>query len=153
MAMSALPRRLLLALLAAGIALAGALAADCSSRQAARPERATSAAQPERTDAAARRSVGFRSRERLLEHWRKHGREFGAASPEAYLELAQALRDAAVGGAVLEHVRGDGVVVRFDRRTGSFIAFEPGGVIRTFFKPGDGERYFARQALRGRRGP
>ena len=43
----------------------------------------------------------------------------------------------------------DGVVTRFDRQTGAFIAYNPNGVIRTFFKPNDGERYYRRQAERG----
>ena len=34
--------------------------------------------------------------------------------------------------------------------TGSFIAFNANGVIRTFFKPNDGERYYRRQSERGK---
>ena len=58
------------------------------------------------------------------------------------------LRDAKAGGPILEAVRHDGVVSRYDRQTGAFIAFNPNGVIRTFFKPNDGERYWRRQAER-----
>ena len=49
---------------------------------------------------------------------------------------------------VLEIRRQDGVVSRFDRSTGSFIAVNADGTIRTFFRPKDGERYFRRQATR-----
>ncbi len=94
--------------------------------------------------------LGFRSARLLDEHFLKHGREFGATSPEQYLQLAQALRDAPVGGSVLEIVRGDGAVSRFDKASGAFIAFEANGTIRTFFRPNDGERYFYRQAQRRR---
>jgi len=93
-------------------------------------------------------AIGFRSRERLVEHFHKHGRDFGAASAEDYLHLAQALRDAPAGGSVLEMVRGDGVTCRFDRASGAFLAFDSDFTIRTFFKPGEGERYFERQATR-----
>jgi pyocin large subunit-like protein len=73
----------------------------------------------------------------------------GASTPEAYVARAQALRDAIVGGDVLEIVRPvDGVISRFDRRTGAFGAYDPDGTIRTFFKPEDGEAYFRRQARR-----
>jgi pyocin large subunit-like protein len=65
-----------------------------------------------------------------------------------YLRLAQSLRDRAAGGDVLEAVRGCGVVTRFDRASGAFLAFDPDGTIRTFFKPYDGERYFRRQLSR-----
>jgi pyocin large subunit-like protein len=98
-------------------------------------------------------AVGFRSRERLDEHFQKHGREFGAATAADYLRLAQALRDRPAGGGVLERVRGDGVVTRFDRGSGAFIAFGDDGVIRTFFRPNDGERYFERQAARAHGAP
>ncbi len=93
-------------------------------------------------------SVGFRSKQRLDEHFEKHGAEFGSISKAEYLRQAQALRDAAVGGDVLELRRGDGTVSRFDRSTGSFLAFDDDGIIRTFFRPNDGERYFRRQARR-----
>jgi hypothetical protein len=98
-------------------------------------------------------AVGFRSRERLDEHFQKHGREFGAATLEDYLRLAQALRDRPAGGDVLERVREDGVVTRFDRGSGAFIAFGDDGVIRTFFRPNDGARYFERQAGRAHGAP
>lgn len=93
-------------------------------------------------------SVGFRSPERLREHFEKHGAEFRGADEAGYLALAQALRDATVGGDILESIRSDGVVSRFDRATGTFVAFDADGVLRTCFKPNDGERYFERQAKR-----
>jgi hypothetical protein len=93
--------------------------------------------------------VGFADQRRLDEHYEKHGAEFGRITKQDYLHQAQLLRDAKAGGPILEAVRGDGVVTRFDRQTGAFIAFNANGVIRTFFKPNDGERYWRRQAERG----
>jgi hypothetical protein len=93
--------------------------------------------------------VGFADQRRLDEHYEKHGAEFGRLPKQEYLRQAQRLRDATVGGPILEAVRADGVVTRFDRGTGAFIAFNRNGVIRTFFKPNDGERYWRRQAERG----
>ena len=94
-------------------------------------------------------SVGFADQHRLDEHYEKHGAEFGNISKQDYLHQAQLLRDAKVGESILQTVRRDGVVTRFDRQTGAFIAYNPNGVIRTFFKPNDGERYWRRQAERG----
>jgi pyocin large subunit-like protein len=94
-------------------------------------------------------SVGFADQRRLDEHFAKHGAEFGRITKQDYLRQAQLLRDARVGGPVLEAVRRDGVITRYDQQTGAFIAFNPNGVIRTFFKPNDGERYWRRQAERG----
>jgi len=92
--------------------------------------------------------IGFVNAQRLDEHYEKHGAEFGRVSKQDYLHQAQLLRDASVGGPVLETVRADRVATRYDRQTGAFIAFNPDGTIRTFFKPNDGERYYRRQAER-----
>ena len=89
---------------------------------------------------------GFRSRRQFDEHYAKHGAEFGRISQQEYLERAQALRDAPAGGPILEAVTPEGIVSRFDRRTGSFGAYNPDQTIRTFFIPNAGERYFRRQA-------
>lgn len=91
---------------------------------------------------------GFRSQRAFSEHYDKHGREFGHISPQEYLQLAQELRDAPVGGPILEALKPGGVFTRFDRRRGAFGAYNPDRTIRTFFIPVDGERYFRRQAHR-----
>ena len=102
-----------------------------------------------RRSSRAESGTGFRNRERLDEHFAKHGGEFGGISEAQYLAMAQRLRDEQVGGDILEVVRpNDGVVSRFDKRSGAFLAFDRDGTIRTFFKPNDGERYFRRQANR-----
>jgi hypothetical protein len=91
-------------------------------------------------------SVGFRDSEALREHCSKHGREFGTITKAEYLYMAQELRDSEADGKfVLVAYRPDGAVSKFDRRDGEFIAYNRNKVIRTFFKPGDGERYFHRQ--------
>ncbi len=91
---------------------------------------------------------GFRTERHLDDHYRKHGAEFGNISKTEYLKLAQQLRDTAVGDAVLQAKRKDGVVTRFHRGHGYFGAYDPDGTIRTFFKPAAGESYFWRQARR-----
>jgi pyocin large subunit-like protein len=91
---------------------------------------------------------GFRSRRQFEEHFTKHGREFGNITADEYLHLAQELRDAPAGGPILEIAKPDGVVTRFDKRSGAFGAYNRDRTIRTFFKPNDGERYFRRQGDR-----
>jgi len=91
---------------------------------------------------------GFRSQAQFEEHYAKHGSEFGAISKQQYLQLAQDLRDAPVGGPILEDRRSNGEFSRFDRRKGYFGAYNPDRTIRTFFIPNDGERYFRRQTKR-----
>ena len=104
-----------------------------------------SVAQPARSEA---NGVGFATRMKLVEHYQKHGREFGSVTIDQYLRMAQELRDRPADGSVLEGVRGDGVVTRFDRASGEFLAFNSDRTIRTFFKPNDGEAYFRRQLNR-----
>ncbi len=96
-----------------------------------------------------RPEVGFRDRQHLTEHFQKHGSEFGRITIEEYLREAQTLRDRPAGGDILESVRADGVVTRFDRGSGAFLAVDRSGVIRTFFRPNDGEAYYQRQLKRG----
>jgi pyocin large subunit-like protein len=91
---------------------------------------------------------GFASPQKLTEHFRKHGAEFGASSETEYLHMAQILRDAPSSGGIREATRPDGITTRFDRRSGGFLAFNRDRTIRTFFKPNDGERYFERQLNR-----
>jgi pyocin large subunit-like protein len=67
---------------------------------------------------------------------------------EQYLRGAQELRDRPTGGTILETARPDGSVTRFDRGSGDFIAFNHDGVIRTYFRPTDGEAYYRRQLRR-----
>ncbi len=90
---------------------------------------------------------GFRSRRQFDEHFQKHGDEFGKISQSEYLRLAQELRDAPAGGAILEARRGE-VVTKFDKRRGYFGAYNADRTIRTFFIPNQGESYFRRQAER-----
>lgn len=95
-----------------------------------------------------RTEIGFRTRRNLEEHYEKHGHEFGSISQDEYLHQAQTLRDQPVGGDVLEAQRNDGVITRFHRKTGAFLAFNKDLTIRTYFRPNDGERYFNRQLKR-----
>ena len=91
---------------------------------------------------------GFRTKAQFEAHYRKHGSEFGKISKAEYLRLAQELRDAPPGPDILQAVRPEGVITKFDRRKGYFGAYNLEGTIRTFFVPVDGERYFRRQAAR-----
>jgi hypothetical protein len=117
------------------------------------PSSAPAQQKTEAPDEKIQSQIGFASRRKLIEHYEKHRREFGSITPEEYLRLAQTLRDRPVGQAgneALEIVRPDGVLTRFDRATGAFLAFDPDLTIRTFFKPNDGVAYFRRQAKRSR---
>jgi len=90
---------------------------------------------------------GFRGRRQFDEHFQKHGSEFGNITQSEYLRLAQELRDAPVGGPILEARKGP-VFTKYDKRKGYFGAYNADRTIRTFFIPNQGERYCRRQAER-----
>lgn len=135
---------------AVGVLLVALTGLAC--RQAAAPVReaaAPGAAQPVAPGTVqVRTAIGFASRQKYLDHYEKHGREFGTISAEEYLRQAQTLRDRPAGKDVLEVVRADGVISRFDQQSGAFLAFNQDLTIRTFFKPNDGVNYFWRQSRR-----
>lgn len=112
------------------------------------PAQNSAAANSQASPAKLNAGIGFATRQKFLDHYDKHGAEFGSISREEYLGLAQRLRDRPAGGDVLEVTRADGVVTRFDRQSGAFLAFNSDRTIRTFFKPNDGENYFRRQSKR-----
>ena len=97
--------------------------------------------------------IGFSDAAHLAEHFQKHGWEFGGITEAEDLHRAQTLRDRPAGGPVREAVRRDGVVTRFDRSEGEFLAFDRDLTIRTYFRPNDGKAYFDRQLKRGRSVP
>ena len=139
-------RRLVYGALSAGLlAVAVAIALGTSRGDPQRPRQAQRR-EPARSAPAA--GIGFRSGDRLDEHFAKHGAEFGSITEAEYLRAAQELRDRPAGGGILEIVRDDGTVSRFDQESGAFLAFNRDRTIRTFFKPNDGESYFRRQAQR-----
>lgn len=102
-----------------------------------------------KSDTAIRTEIGFASRQKFSDHYEKHGNEFGSIRKEEYLRQAQQLRDNQLSAYVLEAVRSDGVITRFDKKSGAFLAFNSDQTIRTYFKPNDGEAYFQRQSKRG----
>lgn len=131
------------------VLLAGACRqADAPMRQVSAPAPAPSTATNPSSPIAVHAEVGFGSRQKFLDHFEKHGREFGTLTADEYLRQAQILRDQPVSKDVLEVVRADGVVTRFDKTTGAFLAFNNDLTIRTYFKPNDGANYFWRQSRR-----
>ena len=72
-----------------------------------------------------RPDIGFASRQKLVDHYKKHGREFDAITMEQYLRKAQELRDRPAGGAILESARPDGVGDPVRPGIGGFHRLQP----------------------------
>jgi hypothetical protein len=81
----------------------------------------------------------------LEHHFAKHGGEMGFASEEDYLRAAQAL---VMGGPGVEILERGGDTLFFKEATGEFAVVSDRNVLRTYFKPDDGRRYWERQMQR-----
>jgi pyocin large subunit-like protein len=81
----------------------------------------------------------------LEQHFRKHGGEMGFATKEDYLRAAQAL---VRGGPGVETWRRGGDTLFFKEQTNEFAVLSDRNVIRTYFRPDDGRRYWERQKQR-----
>lgn len=86
-------------------------------------------------DAPKYSSPGFASASKLDEHYRFHKSDFSVASPKEYESLARAFLTAPKNPHVLERIRANGDIVRFDPRSGDLGIITTDGTIRTFFKP------------------
>ncbi|MBR2214641.1 MAG: hypothetical protein IJ849_02645 [Selenomonadaceae bacterium] len=85
---------------------------------------------------------GFKSRQKLMNHWREHGFQYLGLTARQYEEKAVALAESAVGGDILGHIDKDGVVIRYDICSNDFVKGRPAKGIFTMFKPSDGIRYY-----------
>jgi hypothetical protein len=80
------------------LALASACGSSSKQSEASKNQDAPAASAVETGSVTTRPDIGFSSHQKLVEHYQKHGREFGSISMEAYLRKAQDLRDRPAGG-------------------------------------------------------
>lgn len=162
-----LPRRARLWVLGFAVVVLGLLAApgDLEDQFPSAWDSSTSASSPADTPAPAARTPArgapaatagtaacdFRDEPKLLDHHARHGADFDSRTPTDYLAAACRLRDAPLSQDVLELRRKDGVLCRFRRSDGAFLAYRADGTILTCFKPERGERYFRDQLERDER--
>lgn len=87
----------------------------------------------------------FPTEKSLNGHFKSHGEEFGAKSPEEYQQLARNLLSSAVSKNIIGYDTGERRV-RFNRETGTIAIGKrnASGKVRitTMFKPDDGEEYY-----------
>lgn len=85
----------------------------------------------------------FRYDDYLQEHYEKHGIDMGFASPEDYLDAANAV---VYNPSSLHKIEAeDGDDVYYLEITNEFVVVSTDGYIRTYFCPNDGIDYFNRQ--------
>lgn len=89
----------------------------------------------------------FRNEETLNQHFQKHGGEFGSEfgyeTAQDYEEGANRVIESSEALHKLEAEDGDDVY--YLEATNEFVVVSPQGVIRTYFRPNDGIKYYERQ--------
>lgn len=90
---------------------------------------------------------------KLVSHAKRHGPDFGVASPDDYAAAASAfLQRGLIEGLPVKISSRDGVIRIYDRATNTFGSYNADGTTRTFYKPDpakhglrDNEAYWRRQ--------
>jgi hypothetical protein len=98
--------------------------------------------EPTSSDIAVKDVGGFAAAEKLLEHFNKHGSEFGYKTANEYLRGAQRLIDSKQ---VLTFTRANGDKLFYNPNKNEFAVLSGEGIIRTYFKPRNGYRYWQKQ--------
>ena len=111
--------------------------------QAAETTTQTTEAAVQTTEAKAQVTYTLRYNDRLQDHYKKHGRDMGFASPEEYLAAANAV--IANPDALTKTEKEDGDTVYYVEATNEFVVLSTDGYIRTYFCPDGGKKYFDRQ--------
>ena len=76
---------------------------------------------------------GFIDHTQALDHFSKHGSEFGAITFAQYVSLADSFLGSPKDAEVLEGVRSDGSIVRYNPRTNEFGVMTSDKTIKTYF--------------------
>ena len=85
----------------------------------------------------------FKDNRALEEHYDKHKSEWGGKlSKEEYLSKARELLNKKPNENILEYVKSNGDIRRYDMVKNEFISARKDGTIRSFFKPKDGITYW-----------
>jgi hypothetical protein len=82
----------------------------------------------------------FRSPELLAQHFEKHASEFGYKTIDEYISGARSLVNSS--DSILTFTRTNGDQLFYNPVTNEFAALTSDGVIKTFFKPKDGMKYW-----------
>jgi len=100
-------------------------------------------------------ATGFQDAASRADHFANHGSDFGATSEVEYEAMAVAFLNSPVRGTILQGIRSNGDVVRFNTATEAFAVMRRDGVIRTYFKPdpywhgfSDSLAYFRRECAK-----
>ena len=95
------------------------------------------------TASVVHQTKGFRNKDRLNDHYEKHGRDMGFASAKEYENAAKAVVENPDALHKLEAEDGDDVY--YIEATNDFVVVAKDGYIRTYFRPDSGIKYYNKQ--------
>jgi filamentous hemagglutinin len=79
---------------------------------------------------------GFADAAARVDHFEKHGADFGAKSAHEYEQMARDFLNQPPKPTIVRGVRrGNGDILRYDTESCAFAVMRSDGVIKTFFKP------------------
>ena len=84
-------------------------------------------------------TLGFCNRRTRLDHYDRHGGDFGATRPEEYEQMADEFLGGPRDATTLECDAKHGAILRYDPKTNTFGSLNGDGRIKTYFKPRRGE--------------
>ena len=88
---------------------------------------------------------GWGDTEKLNEHFKNHGKQFGSKSPRDYAQRAKAFYDKAMKQKLPMFQDKYGTIRIYDPKTNIFGAYNSNGTPRTIFKPRSKEKYYNSQ--------
>lgn len=94
-------------------------------------------------ESAPESGLSFRNEDLLMDHYEKHGKDMGFASPQEYAAAANAVVNNETSLHKLEAEDGDDVY--YLEQSNEFVIVSTDGYIRTYFCPEDGLDYYNRQ--------
>lgn len=83
--------------------------------------------------------------ETLLDHFGRHGPDFGSQTPEEYAQQASSFLEQMVRNGEIKIDPEDGAIRVYDPESNTFAAYNPNGTSRTIFKPDEGQSYWDKQ--------
>lgn len=98
------------------------------------------------------KEFGWRNPDTLLDHFIRHGDDFGARTVEEYARMAGEFKDVALTNAFKRGYNPlDESIEYYDSTTNTFLAIDPlTGGVKTIFKPTDGYDYIIKLVKQGR---
>ena len=119
-----------------------------SEEEVTTPEETTTVSETEETTTTEEEreyvEYSFRSEKQYVDHFKKHGHEFGDITIEEYLQMANDLINSD-SDTLHTKISKDGDYLFYDEETNEFLVLSDDGYIRTFFKPNARIDYYNRQ--------